>query len=204
MSSKNLNFFNNEIRFRIWGLLSMYSELSFTELCKKLLKSKSTVHPHLQKLIKHDIVEVVREEKVRGNIPAKIFSLKKRELTSSTFTGIKEMEIFDDILSAKSFEVHIRNFIDMKLRFYERLERSEGGPDVLKQMKDDEEIFNSTFFLTESQYRKTKELFNELLEKLNKIINEDGTKEKNRVKPFHFMVSAINLNRILETTSSKE
>ena len=201
MSSKNSNFFKNEIRFRIWGLLSMYSELSFTELCKRLIKSKSTVHPHLQKLIEHGIVEVVREVKVRGNIPAKIFSLKKRELTYSTFTGIKEMEIFGDIFSAISFETHIRNFIDMKLRFYERLERSEDGTDVLKQMKDNEEIFNSAFFLTESQYRKTKELFNELLEKLNIIINNDGTKEN--VKPFHFMVSATNLNRILETSSIK-
>ncbi|MFW9781638.1 MAG: ArsR family transcriptional regulator, partial [Candidatus Heimdallarchaeota archaeon] len=46
------------IRLQIWGLLNVYPELSFTELAKKLGKSKSTIHPHLQKLIELGIIEI--------------------------------------------------------------------------------------------------------------------------------------------------
>ena len=51
--------FWNDIRYRIYGLLSVYPELSFTELAKKLEKSKSTLHPHLQKLIELGIIEIL-------------------------------------------------------------------------------------------------------------------------------------------------
>lgn len=43
-------------RFDIWGLLSIYNELSLTELSAKMNKSKSTIHSHMQKLIEAGIV----------------------------------------------------------------------------------------------------------------------------------------------------
>ncbi len=63
------------IRLRIWGLLNVYPELSFTELAKKLGKSKSTIHPHLQKLIELGIVGISRKEHIRANIEAHYYSL---------------------------------------------------------------------------------------------------------------------------------
>jgi DNA-binding transcriptional ArsR family regulator len=43
-------------RFDIWGLLSVYHELSLSELSIKMNKSKSTIHGHMQKLIEAGIV----------------------------------------------------------------------------------------------------------------------------------------------------
>ena len=65
----------NEIRLLIWGLLNIYNELSFTEIAQKLGKSKSTIHPHLHKLIDVGLVKVSKQKKVRGSIPAKYYSM---------------------------------------------------------------------------------------------------------------------------------
>ncbi|MFX1274441.1 MAG: winged helix-turn-helix domain-containing protein [Promethearchaeota archaeon] len=210
MNKKQLthyNFLKSEIRFRIWGLLSIYSELSFTNLCKKLYKSKSTVHPHLQKLIEIGIVEVVREEKVRGNIPAKIYSLTDRGLNQSIFTGVRDIEKvdkinpenFESILSSlKLFDIHIRNFINMKLKFYEKLENREDSLTILNQMKEEGELFGSMIFLSKSQYSKFKKFYNEILFKMNEIIKEDKINEKQINKPYFFIASGININKIIE------
>ena len=67
---------DSEIRFQIFSLLSMYPELSFTELSKKLNKSKSTLHPHLKKLIEDlDLIEISKKVR-RGGNPAQYYSLK--------------------------------------------------------------------------------------------------------------------------------
>ncbi|MFX1242175.1 MAG: ArsR family transcriptional regulator, partial [Promethearchaeota archaeon] len=80
-----VKLFQNDTRFQMWGLLSMYPELSFSEICKKLEKSKSTVHHHLQKLIEIGLIEVKREEKVRGSIPAKIYALRNVDSGDNAF-----------------------------------------------------------------------------------------------------------------------
>lgn len=208
MDNKQLNFLKNELRFRIWGLLSMNSELSFSELCKKLSKAKSTVHPHLQKLMNEGIVEVVREEKVRGNIKAKIYSLKKKNKVSrSIFTGVKDLDLFENInptnvnsiiSNAKSFEVHNRNFTNMKLRFYESLEDSDDASNVLNKIKEGEESFNYTTFLTEPQYREFINIFDDLVKKMNKIIEDCEQKGETVEKPYFINASAINMQRIIE------
>ena len=70
-----LELLNHEIRFKIFSLLNMYPELNFTELSEKLNKSKSTIHPHIQKLIDVELIHVSREEQVRGKFSRKYYSL---------------------------------------------------------------------------------------------------------------------------------
>lgn len=68
----------NSARFQIWGLLSIYTELSLSQLTDRLKMSKSNVHSHLQKLIESGIViERIDEsqQQINKNLKPKLYRL---------------------------------------------------------------------------------------------------------------------------------
>ncbi|MHA2051757.1 MAG: winged helix-turn-helix domain-containing protein [Promethearchaeota archaeon] len=221
------NLLQNETRFQIWGLLSIFPELSFSQICKKLNKSKSTVHPHLQKLIELDIIEVAREKKVRGNIPAKYYALTNEKQSNSIITcGIGDhcppiitgdkntgsmeglfSEIIDNKLAQdiiegeKMLEIYSKNITDSKLKFYEKISNSDFAPQIIQEIFGGKESFNSIMFLSELEYRKLRELFEGLLEEIQNFIESNKSKTKKGEKDYVFLASANNFNRILKEIS---
>jgi len=225
--STQSNLLQNETRFQIWGLLSIFPELSFSQICKKLNKSKSTVHPHLQKLIELDIIEVVKEKKVRGNIPAKYYALMNEKQSNNIvlcgignhcppiITGDKntgsmdglfsdaiDLKLAHDIIEGeKIIEIYNKNIIDSKLKFYEILSNSNFASQIIQEIFGGNESFNSIMFLSELEYRKLRELFELLLEEIQIFIESNKSKEERSEKPYVFLASAINFNRILNEVS---
>ncbi|MGM0470034.1 MAG: winged helix-turn-helix transcriptional regulator [Promethearchaeati archaeon] len=133
-----LEILRNEIRFSIFILLNLYPELSYSEISQKLSKAKSTLHPHLKKLIKLELIEVSREEKVRGNIPANYYSLKKGYLEKLADIELDSSEILTDE-SALVFFKTMTNFLIKTLELYYKFIENMASEDnlsiVLEEMR---------------------------------------------------------------------
>ncbi|MFX1251859.1 MAG: hypothetical protein ACFFCZ_09645 [Promethearchaeota archaeon] len=70
----------NKMPIRVVLILLVYNELTLSQMSKHLVKTKASVHYHLQKLIKMKLVKIAREEKVRGSILAKYYCLDQNAL----------------------------------------------------------------------------------------------------------------------------
>jgi predicted transcriptional regulator len=163
------------IRYRIWGLLKVYPELSFTELAKKLGKSKSTIHPHLQKLIELGIVEISKKEHIRANIEAHYYSLTPNsdEITSiagcDLSHGLNKEVVKIAAKSLKSVALYNKKILDKYIKFFEYLEETDSD-DIIKLWKeiyktknfteqDIPQFFGGESFLTEDQWMRFQKQF---------------------------------------------
>ena len=103
----------NPIRSSIITLLIMYRELSYTELSKKLGRSKSTIHPHLKKLEDIGVIRVSKEEH-RGGTPAKYYVYNPESARKSVTGKINKSKGIDRKAAEES--IHLWN----ELLKYER------------------------------------------------------------------------------------
>lgn len=195
-----IEILKSEIRFRIFVLLNLYPELSYSEISQKLKKSKSTIHPHLKKLINLELIEVSREEKVRGNIPAKFYSLKKGYLEKLADIDEESSELPVDestLIFFKTMTNFLIKTMDMYYKFVEKM-ASEGNISMgLKEMRKNKEGFSSMYFFSKEQYMKARDYYHEYNEKLNELEVEESDLKKER--PFFLLSIAIPLKRIIET-----
>ena len=67
--------FQSTPKFMIYLILSIYKELSLTELSKMIKRKKSTLSAHLKQMIAQNFVEIAKEVKVRGDKKAKYYKL---------------------------------------------------------------------------------------------------------------------------------
>ena len=65
----------NNTRFMIHGFLSIYNELNLNELSELSGKSKSSLVDHLSIMLQGGLIEISREERVRGKNTRKYYSL---------------------------------------------------------------------------------------------------------------------------------
>ncbi|UCC19779.1 MAG: winged helix-turn-helix transcriptional regulator [Promethearchaeota archaeon] len=185
----------SEIRFRIFSLLNIYPELSFSEIAEQLNKSKSTLHPHIQKLMDIGVVELSRDEKVRGNFTRNYYSLK-----SGVFNDLKVADKDSSLIDNYAFIV-IKNWVKfiiktMKLyeKFLNRLELDESGLDILKKNILNHETLSGMFFFSPKQYREASDLTIKYLKDLERIQSE-GIKEE---KPFYLLSITLPIKDMLE------
>lgn len=187
----------SELRFRIFSLLNIYPELSFSEIAELLDKSKSTLHPHIRKLIDIEVIEVSREEKVRGNFTRNYYSLK-----SGVFNDLevvdKDLSAIDDyaFIVVKNWVKFIIKTMKTYEKFLNRLELDENGIHKLKKSIVNHESLSGMFFFSVEQYRKASDLTIEYLKELEKIQRE-GIKEE---KPFYLLSIALPIKHILENS----
>jgi DNA-binding transcriptional ArsR family regulator len=195
-----IEILRSEIRFRIFVLLNLYPELSYTEISQKLGKSKSTIHPHLEKLIKLELIEVSREEKIRGNIPAKFYSLKKGYLEKLAFISEESSELPIDestLIFFKTMTNFLIKTMEMYYKFVEKM-ASEGDLSMgLKEMRENKEGFSSMYFFSKERYMKAHDYYHEFNEKLNELeFEEEGLKIE---RPFFLFTVALPMKKIIET-----
>ncbi|MFW9896695.1 MAG: helix-turn-helix domain-containing protein [Candidatus Thorarchaeota archaeon] len=163
------------LKFRIWGLLMVYPELSFTELANKLGKSKSTIHPHLQKLIELGIVEISKRKHIKANIEAHYYSLtpNANEITSLPGSDLS-LGLNKDIVkmiakSLKSVTLYHKKILDKYIKFFEYIEETDSD-DMIKIWKetfktknwtnhDIPQHFMQQIFLTEDQWMRWQKQF---------------------------------------------
>ncbi|MFX1327524.1 MAG: winged helix-turn-helix domain-containing protein [Promethearchaeota archaeon] len=193
------------IRLRIWGLLNVYPELSFTELAKKLRKSKSTIHPHLQKLIELGIVEISKREHIRANIEAHYYSLTPdaNEITSiaayDLSQGYDKEVVQKSAKAGKSKIIYQRRLLDSYIKFLAYLAETDSDDIVEIRKKiyktvdytkiDFSHFFGGSFFLTEDQWvRWQKQIIKLALELQNECIKEqkENPKREKYIYWFHW------------------
>ena len=219
------DIFKNKLRFQMWGLFSMYPELSLSDLSQKLGKSKSTIHPHLKLLLEIGLIQEVREQKVRGNIHAKIYALKqgydkkianmgksKKCLT----TGVIDKEMGAKMIEGNLLQTQLQiEILQTREKFYQKL-RDSGieGPDeralqVLNEMYKIEDLDGECNFkykenltiygyFSPESYLEVKRLQMEFFDAINAITQVEEGKEPNIEKPFYFFELGIPLKRMLE------
>ena len=206
------------IRLRIWGLLNVYPELSFTELAKKLGKSKSTIHPHLQKLIELGIVEISKRKHVRANIEAHYYSLTPDADEITSVLGYDLSDGLDRELvqklakSRKSFAIYNRKLIDRFIKFCEYIEETDSDDivEIFKQTYktteftklDISSIHSGSFFLTENQWKKWQSSFNKLGMEFQEQWIKEQKESPNQEKYMYFYNIGIPVKILFEDLDS--
>ncbi|MFX0020740.1 MAG: winged helix-turn-helix domain-containing protein [Candidatus Hermodarchaeota archaeon] len=208
------------IRFQIWGLLNVYPELSFTELAKKLGKSKSTIHPHLQKLIELGIVEISRRELVRANIEAHYYSLTPNAAEIVSVGSHDLSHGFDKELvhkiakSTKSMTMYNRKILDKYIKFCEYLEETDSD-DIVEICKeiyktvsltklDISHFYMGSFFLTENQWKRWQKLFYKLAMEFEEQCINEQKENPNQEKYIYFFNMGIPVKSVFEEMNLKK
>jgi len=222
---KKSDLFKSKINFELWGLFSMYPQLSLSELSAKLGKSKSTIHPYIKDLLQREIIEVKEEKKVRGNIKAKIYSFKEgyheKLFSCDSDSKCKQKEEFDKEFGSLLLNENIMKTklylktLETQLAFLEKLLNSGiNGPDeraleILKQIyeldADDEsllfkrhDIYSIIAYNSKKAHELLHKMMNELVVKFNKAIAEEEQEFPDLEKPYHFIASGMPLKMMME------
>ena len=195
-----LDVLKSDVRWSIFSLLHLYPDLSFSEISKKINKSKSTTHHHLKELMDYDLIELSRQEKVRGNIPAKYYSLKPGYIEKLSET---DSEIEKATPSTVEFYIAYLNFVIRNLeiykKFFEVLEGRKGGLEYLKELIKKDEGFSSMFFLSEERYKKVRVIYSEFIKKISEIEREENGIKKE--KPYYIFTLGMPLKTVIEELS---
>ena len=198
----------NPIRSHIIGLLQMYPELSYTELSKKMEKSKSTIHPHLQKLLDLRIIRFRTKKQLGGN-PPKYYSIDPETAKKSVIgtidksKGINKEVAQRIITKEKSKMIVLKGVLEMYIRFWELLEENlEEAPDILEQMPTILSDFSDTrFHLTKEEYELWYEKYFEKSVEFGAYLAEKRAKDPMAAKPYYFFATFLPLKQIYEKTT---
>jgi hypothetical protein len=195
----------SDIRMQIRGLLTIYGELSFTRLCEKIGRSKSTVHPHLHLLLKHDVVQEVREQKVRGSIPAKYYSLGPNAYELLEFAGVDLSDGIDEklaeviIKSGKNFNKYHKTLLDMHIKYFNKLEKIEDLDKISNELHYYTEGYTgTTFYLTENQLKRWRKQYFDLSIKFYKELIKENKENPTVEKPYYFFAKILPLKKMFE------
>ncbi|MFX0036793.1 MAG: winged helix-turn-helix domain-containing protein [Candidatus Hermodarchaeota archaeon] len=208
------------IRLRIWGLLNVYPELSFTELAKKLRKSKSTIHPHLQKLIELGIVEISKREHIRANIEAHYYSLTSdaNEITlipaDDLSKGYNKEYVQKTAKSGKSIIIYHRRLLDKYIKFLAYLEETDSD-DIVEIRKgiyktvdytklDISHFFGGTFFFTENQWKRWQKILFELAIEFDEQCRKEQKENPNQKKYIYWFHMGIPVKILFEELDLKK
>ncbi|MFX1498017.1 MAG: winged helix-turn-helix domain-containing protein [Promethearchaeota archaeon] len=208
------------IRLRIWGLLNAYPELSFTELAKKLGKSKSTIHPHLKKLIELGIVEISKREHIRANIEAHYYSLTPNadEITSISVYDLSQgynKELVQKTAKAgKSLIVYHRRLLDRFIKFLTYLAETDSDDIVEIRKKiyktvdytklDISHFFGGFSFLTENQWKRWQKIHYEVRREFDKQCIKEQKENPNQEKYIYWFHMGIPVKILFEELDLKK
>ncbi|UYP47524.1 hypothetical protein NEF87_003809 [Candidatus Lokiarchaeum ossiferum] len=213
------DIFKNNLRFQMWGLFSMYPELTLADLSEKLGKSKSTIHPHLKILEELGIIEEIREEKVRGNIKAKVYQLQhdyEEKLTSwEKKCDCHERKEVDKAMGKTLIENTIsrvkimKKTLETEMRFLEKLQNSGiDGPDeyALQILNDiysfDPERRSRTYslfdYMSHDSYMEYMKFYDKFFKEINIFERAEMKANPKAEKPYHAFTHIIPLKTMLE------
>ena len=161
------------------------------------------MHHHLKELIEFDLIEVSRQEKVRGNILAKYYSLKPGYIEKLSET---DSEINKITPSTVEFFISYLNFairnLEIYKKFFELLGKRKDGIEQLKKILKTNTGFSSMLFLSEERYKKVQVLYSDFAEKISEIEREEsGINEVKREKPFFIFTLGMSLKQVIEELS---
>ncbi|MFX1504682.1 MAG: winged helix-turn-helix domain-containing protein [Promethearchaeota archaeon] len=221
-----LEIFDSKIRFRILQLLFVYGELSLTDLTKHMNKSKPALYHHLQKMINLKAIKVSKEEQVRGSIMAKHYCLEEQTALKLQLFSEKEInKIIDPKKRLKALENIISSYRYSISLFRKKLDMLDLYTDYLEeelQSREDSDLFNLDYnhlisdfnigfhaqYLTEQQYTKFLEYYQEFYSKVREMIityDSKGCQKNGKIveRPYFVTLVILPLKNLLELELEK-
>jgi len=204
--SKLLEIFENETSFEIVMLLIAYHELSLTQLTEKIDKSKPTIHRYLKKLIKYDFVDETREEKVRGNIYAKYYSVNIKKLQELPHVSQEEYESLSNDQKIEMYKMVIEflkptimflnNSLKKLYNFIEDLKTASN--ETIQQFFSPQDLHLSMNFFSDVQYQKYLQLLIDFKKKMLEMLIIEEKNNPDAKKPYLVLDSIIPFKKILD------
>jgi len=215
----------NNTRFMIHGFLSIYSELSLKELSELSKKPKNSLLDHLNIMMGGRIIEISREERVRGKNTRKFYKLTNDADEKTQYVLKKTKNKFSTEYVSSGIETFItfsQTKISMLSKWVQYLEglqekmangQIEEVKEIFKEMWNNNERFTSvSYYSHENAQRFSKscyKLYNELEKEVkNDYINEstDGTLSGNirkQTRSYYASMTMIPIERVLKALKKK-
>lgn len=194
----------NLVSFEIFILLLIYRELSMAQITTYIHKSKPTVFRHLQKLVDLGVVRETREEKVRSDVPAKIYTAdvsKFLEIPNITPDQLMQMDPLNKMKYYESIRKIVistsqfgRSALERFETFYANLDSTPFGP--LQQFMDAQRLTLTFNLLSESQYKKYIVAYQKFMIGFMGELIEDEKENPNALKPYLMLYSILPMTDI--------
>ena len=212
-----LDILKSKIRLQLFFLLNVYGELSFTEISKYMGKSKPALHRHLQMMMEGGIIRVSREEKVRGSIMAKYYSIVENVIP---YQDLDRKKMLTDPDVDKRQE-NLKNLLEFEQTKYFI---SKASLDLLKDYTEDmqekiltepvglekeymdqlEDFYIRIYQFSEQNHKLFLEYSKELIQKIN---DNDKQHEKEHGKPpkmnHMYIATLIPLRKLMDHAAKK-
>ncbi|MFX1413126.1 MAG: hypothetical protein ACFFA2_04735, partial [Promethearchaeota archaeon] len=183
-------------------------------------KSKSTIHPHLQKLIELGIIEISKREHIRANLEAHYYSLTPDadEITSlpayDLSQGYNKEYVQKTTKSGKSVVIYIRRLLDNYLKFLTYLEETDSDEivEIRKEIYktvdytklDLSHFFGGHFFFTENQWKRWQKLLFELVMEFEEQCIKEQKENPNQEKYIYWFHMGIPVKILFEELDLKK
>jgi len=215
----------NDTRFMIHGFLSIYSELSLKELSELSNKPKNSLLDHLNIMVGGGIIEVSREERVRGKNTRKFYKLTS-DADEKTRYFLKKTE---DKYSAEYLSSNIETFIafsqtkiSMLSKWVQYLEglkekmvngKIDEVKEIFKEIWKNKENFTSISYYSQKNAlnfnNRCYKLYNELEEEAKNENIEESPDEtlsgniRKQTRPYYASMTMIPIERVLNALKKK-
>jgi DNA-binding transcriptional ArsR family regulator len=202
-------FSKHELRFEIWNILELFSELNLTQMSKLVEQSKSTVSRHLN-LMEEDLLILSRKEEIvqKGKIPPKLYSINRKLLRIIEFKSIVNKPPTDQKELVKYYEKEIRlmrftvyrftrmlNLINPFLDYFESQLGNVGkATKVYKKYLDSGKIdpfFSSPYYINEKYHERFLDIYIDFIKKRNKLLMEQNSDFEVKDKTFMYMSALL-------------
>ncbi|NHJ84401.1 MAG: hypothetical protein FK734_03005 [Asgard group archaeon] len=204
---KILDCLQNTLDFEILMYFVIYHELTLSKVEEMIPhKSRPTVYRHIQNLLEAGLIKEVREKKVRGRIPAKIYQLSMEAFNLLPRITPEQLERMSEKEKQRLYEV-VRKALYPTISFMENaLQRMFNYLQLLRPLPKNElyEVFehpefhlNLNFF-SEEQYQLYIDEFQKFAQSLvPKILSlEEQHPEAN--KPFIYFTGLLPMRKIID------
>lgn len=200
MNAKNTNTLETKwnqlivkhpLRFDIWAILELHTELNVTQITHYMKQSKSTVARHLKLMEKDELlISRIAEAVVKGRIPPKIYQInpkfKERELELDKKSISEEPEKIQqfykrEIINYRKMSYNIKKLLDYLDPLLDLLEEQLGDITKAKSTYDEHlSYIDAPIFLYFDKKRSKKliDLRTEYVLKLHKLAMEEDLNTK--------------------------
>lgn len=200
MNAKNTNILETEwnqlivkhpLRFDIWAILELHTELNVTQITHYVKQSKTTVARHLILMEKDELlISKIAEAVVKGRIPPKIYRInpkfkeKELEVDKKSISGEpqKIQQFYKrEIINYRKMSYNIKKLLDYLDPLLDLLEGQLGDIKKAKSTYDeylsyiDEPVF---LYFDKKRSRKLINLRTEYVFKLHKLVMEEDLNTK--------------------------
>ena len=182
----------HSLRFDIWALLELHTELNVTQITKYVKQSKSTVARHLRSMEKDGLViSKTEEHPIKGRISPKVYQIHpKFKKSEETVKEVDSLERFDnlkefykrEINAYRKIDYNISQLLDYLDPLLDLLEKHLGDIENAKKIYDkylsyiDEPIF---LYLDKKRAQKFMDLHSDYIFKLHKLAMEEELDSEN-------------------------